>query len=279
MVTTGWTDTHAHLADERFQSTLPSLLSESMVYGVRRILCVAVDADSLDTIDGVYREWEQYEAAKPQIFQSVGIHPNYAQQEKPGDWEKICEKVSDLRVAALGETGLDKYWDDCPFELQLEFFRKHWALSRATDLPVIIHMRECEAEMLDALQQEFANGTLRGVMHSFAGSLDTALRCLEFGLYISFAGMLTYNKSSELREVAKQIPLERLLVETDCPYLSPEPHRSKRPNEPAWVVHTARVLADVKSIPVSELMKHTRQNTLDLFSRWNSTEPASVRLP
>jgi len=114
-------------------------------------------------------------------------------------------------------------------------------------------------------------------MHSFSGSLETALRCLEFGMYISFAGMLTYKKSTELREVAKQIPLERLLVETDCPYLSPEPHRSKRPNEPAWVVHTARVLADTKSIPVSELMKYTRQNTMNLFSRWNSTEPASAR--
>lgn len=268
----GWIDTHAHLADMHLVVQLDEVLARARSVNLEGVLCVAVDEETS-------RQCVELATLSEMLRASVGIHPNYGQLASAHAWQAVEKLAENPRVVALGESGLDKYWDDCPFELQLEFFRKHWALSRATDLPVIIHMRECEGEMLEALQQEFALGTLRGVMHSFAGCLDTALRCLEFGLYISFAGMLTYKKSTELREVAKQIPLERLLVETDCPYLSPEPHRSKRPNEPAWVVHTARVLADAKSIPVSELMKHTRQNTMDLFSRWNSTELANAKLP
>ena len=267
----GWIDTHAHLADPHLEIQLDDVLVRARSANLDGVLCVAVDEETSQQCVELTSRSEMLRA-------SVGIHPNYGQLASPHAWRTVEELAEHPRVVALGETGLDKYWDDCPFELQLEFFRKHWTLSRTTNLPVIVHMRECEAEMRNALQQEFAHGTLRGVMHSFSGSLETALRCLDFGMYISFAGMLTYKKSTELREVAKQIPLERLLVETDCPYLSPEPHRSKRPNEPAWVVHTARVLADTKSIPVSELMKYTRQNTMNLFSRWNSTEPASARL-
>ena len=267
MITAGWTDTHAHLADERLQSKLPSLLSESMVYGVRRILCVAVDADSLDTIDGVYREWEQFEAAKPQIFQSVGIHPNYAQQEKPGDWEKICEKVSDSRVAALGETGLDKHWDDCPFEVQLANFRRHWVLSRQTGLPVIIHSRECDEPMLDLLREEHRNGPLKGVMHSFCSSYEVATECIAMGLYISFSGMLTYKKNDSLRQTASRLPIDRLLVETDAPYLSPEPKRSARCNEPAFVAYTGRVLAGLHGQSESQMADATTSNALRLFER------------
>lgn len=270
MVTTGWTDTHAHLADERFQSRLPSLLSESMLYGVRRILCVAVDADSLDTIDGVYREWEQFEAAKPQIFQSVGIHPNYAQQEKPGDWEKICAKVSDSRVAALGETGLDKHWDDCPFEMQLANFRRHWGLSRQTGLPVIIHSRECDEPMLELLREEYRNGPLKGVMHSFCSSYEVATECIAMGLYISFSGMLTYKKNDSLRQTASRLPIDRLLVETDAPYLSPEPKRSARCNEPAFVAFTGRVLAGLHGQSESRMAEVTTNNAIRLFERMDA---------
>jgi len=271
MISAGWTDTHAHLADERLKSKLPSLLSESMVYGVRRILCVAVDADSLDTIDGVYREWEQFDAAKPQIFQSVGIHPNHAQQEKPGDWEKICAKVSDLRVAALGETGLDKHWDDCPFEVQLANFRRHWVLSRQTGLPVIIHSRECDEPMLDLLREEYRNGPLKGVMHSFCSSYEVATECIAMGLYISFSGMLTYKKNDSLRQTASRLPIDRLLVETDAPYLSPEPKRSARCNEPSFVAYTGRVLAGLHGQSESQMADVTTRNALRLFERMGTS--------
>lgn len=257
----GWFDTHAHLAEPTLRSQLEEVLTRARSSGLEGILCVAVDAEtSLDCLE--------IAKSDSMIRCSVGIHPNYAHQAKPGDWERIESLVAESRVVALGETGLDKYWDDCPFATQQANFQAHWELSRSTGLPVIIHMRECEEEMLAALKSEFTRGYLNGVMHSFAGSLSTALECLEMGLSISFAGMLTYKKSQELREVAKQIPVERLLLETDSPYLSPEPNRSKRPNEPSWMVHTAKVLADAKSLGLSELRDITAANSKRLFSRW-----------
>jgi TatD DNase family protein len=257
----GWFDTHAHLADPALSSQWDGVLERAVAANLEGILCVAVDHDtSLQSI--------QIARRSSMVRASVGIHPNYAHQAKEGDWDRIRYLSQMAEVVAIGETGLDKYWDDCPFDIQLVNFRRHWELSRETGLPVIIHMRECEPEMIDALRQEFSQGPLRGVMHSFSGTLDAAKQCLEFGLYVSFAGMLTYKKSEELRQVATQIPLDRVLVETDSPYLSPEPHRGKRPNEPSRVVHTAQVLAESQGVTMKELMEATKQNVKTLFSRW-----------
>lgn len=262
-----WIDTHAHLAEESLNVQLATVLENAKNASVQGIVCVAVDAETSGKCLQIANDAD---TAELNIRSSVGIHPNYAHQESPGDWEKIKALVSAPKVVALGETGLDLYWDDCPFEVQKANFAKHWELSRISGLPVIIHMRECEEEMVAFLEQEYrkSNEPLRGIMHSFAGSLTTALRCLDFGLHISFAGMLTYKKSEELRRVASAIPLERLLVETDCPYLSPEPHRSKRPNEPCRVIHTAQVLADCKALSLEELSQSTVANTKRLLSRW-----------
>lgn len=257
----GWYDTHAHLADETLRSQLSEVLSNATSSGLHGILCVAVDRNSSHKTIEIANENTMVKA-------SVGIHPNYANQAVEGDWQTIEQLVHQTNVVALGETGLDLYWDDCPIEIQRDYFSRHWALSRKTGLPVIIHMRDCEKEMIEALGQEHIHGPLQGVMHSYSGSLSTALACLEMGLYISFAGMLTYKKSIELREVAKKIPLDRILLETDSPYLSPEPNRSKRPNQPAWMTYTARVLADTKNIPLSDLQRQVAENTKRLFSRW-----------
>lgn len=258
----GWIDTHAHLAEPTLFSQLDDVLQRAERAGVSGILCVAVDAETSQQVIQIASKHTMLRA-------SVGIHPNYAHQASDEDWQRVVTLCGNDHVVALGETGLDRYWDDCPFDVQLNNFQRHWELSRRTGLPLIIHMRECEAEMLQALQEQSQRGELRGVMHSFAGSIETAMKCLEMGLYISFAGMLTYKKSVELREVAAKIPLDRVLVETDCPYLSPEPYRSKRPNEPAWVVQTATVLAKCYGMGTSELMNRTRENTLRLFSRWD----------
>ena len=202
----GWTDTHAHLADSELHANLQSILAQSVAYSVKRILCVSVDADTLDNIERIHRETETITLAKPSIWSSGGIHPNYAQQEKPGDWEKIVAKSNDARVCALGETGLDKYWDDCPFDIQIANFRRHWELSRHTGLPVIIHSRDCDMEMLEFLRDEHRQGPLRGVMHSFCSNYEVAMECISMGLYISFSGMLTYKNMRQpllpLKEVA-----------------------------------------------------------------------------
>ncbi len=265
-----WIDTHAHLAEPALRSQLRDVLTRASENGVEGILCVAVDAETSAECLSIASEHGGTFGNEGEVVirSSAGIHPNYAHQEKPGDWESIEELLTNPRVIALGETGLDLYWDDCPFDLQRRNFARHWEAGRRHGLPVIVHMRECEKEMLEALEEEYRQGLLQGVMHSYSGSLDTALRCLEMGMHISFAGMLTYKKSIELRDIASQIPLDRLLVETDCPYLSPEPHRSKRPNEPCRVIHTAEVLARAKSVSREELSRATLENTKRLF-RWS----------
>lgn len=258
-----WIDTHSHLADPSLREQLADVLERARLAGVSRMLCVAVDAETC-------RDAIQIASENTSVWASVGIHPNYAHQAVSGDWESIISMASHPRVCAIGETGLDKYWDDCPFDIQLANFDRHWTLGRQLDLPLIIHTRDCEAEMLEVLQRQYdQHGALRGVMHSFAGSTEAAKRCVEFGLYISFSGILTYKKSDALRETAKTVPLDRLIVETDCPYLSPEPKRSQRPNEPALVVHTAKCLAKTIDVGESQLAKICEANSHRLFSRWN----------
>ena len=256
----GWIDTHAHLADKSLANQLDDVLARAKQAGVSQVICVAVDAKTSTEAIAIAE-------SRDGVWASVGLHPNYAHQSAPDDWSKIVEMTNHPRVCALGETGLDRHWDDCPFEIQQSNFASHWQLSCETKLPLIIHMRDCEPEMLEALGQQARKGPVRGVMHSFSGTTETAQQCLEFGLFISFAGMLTYKKSEELRKTAKTIPLDRLLVETDCPYLTPEPNRSKRPNEPAFVVHTAKCLAETVGITAKELAEITTENAKRLFWR------------
>ncbi len=252
-------DTHAHLADPTFLDRLPVVLERAKLAGVRQMLCVGTTA-------GSSRQSVEIAHRFSNVYASVGIHPNYAHQATSDDWKMIENLATDDRVVALGETGLDKYWDDCSWEIQLANFDRHWQLSQQTNLPVVVHSRDCDPEMVEALSDASRSGKLKGVMHSFAGSWETAQRCLELGLYISFAGMVTYKKSEALREIAVRIPEDRLLVETDSPYLSPEPKRSVRPNEPALVVHTAACIAKCRGIGLAELGRITTSNAMRLLA-------------
>jgi TatD DNase family protein len=168
-------------------------------------------------------------------------------------------------VVGIGETGLDRHWHDTPFPQQEEYFARHLELSRRTHKPVIIHCREAEADVVRMLREDFdKNGAICGVMHSFTGTAETAAACLEMGLYLSFAGMLTYKNATALREVAAKLSLDRLLVETDSPYLSPVPLRGKR-NEPANVAHTAAMLASVLGVDAETVREQTSANARRLF--------------
>lgn len=253
-------DTHAHLDDERFQSDLPEVLARASAAGVRHVIAVATTAPSS-------RECVELAARRADILRaSIGIQPNHVAEAAANAWDEVLAVVDRPGVVALGETGLDRYWDRTPFEQQEDFFARHLALSRRTGLAVIIHCREAEADVVRMLREDFErHGPVRGVMHSFTGDLATARACLEMGLYISFAGMLTYKNAENLREVAAQVPLDRLLVETDCPYLAPVPVRGKR-NEPAFVAHTAACLAGVKGIDVAALAEATTANAQTLFA-------------
>jgi TatD DNase family protein len=251
-------DTHAHLFDDRFADDLPAVLERAAAAGVERVVCLGIDLESS-------RRSVEIANRFPMVVAAVGIQPNSAAEAKPGDWDEIVKLAErEPRVVAIGETGLDRYWDRAPFPLQEDYFARHMELARRLGKPFVIHCREAEADVVKALRAESAKGPPSAVMHSFSGDLATARACLEMGLYVSFAGMVTFPKAQELRDVAREVPLDRLLVETDCPYLAPQPVRGKR-NEPAFVAHTAAVLAQVKGVSAAELEEHATRNARALF--------------
>ena len=253
-----WIDTHTHLDDPQFDSRRDAIVSRAMQAGVDAMLAVGTTAGSSQTCVELARRF-------PAVYAAVGIQPNYTEQAEPDDWECIVRLAVEDRVVAVGETGLDRHWDYSSWTVQQDYFDRHIRLAQRHDLPLIIHMRDCEAETVAMLESASGRHGLRGVMHSFTGSAATARHCIELGLHISFAGMLTYKKSEALRAIACQIPSERLLLETDCPYLSPHPHRGRRPNEPAWIVHTASCLAEVRGVELGTLADQTAENARRLF--------------
>lgn len=254
-------DTHAHLTHTQLLSDIDIVIQQAQQADVTGILCVGTTLeDSQKCVDLAGRF--------PMIRSAVGIHPNNCCQANDGDWESIIELAKSPSVVALGETGLDRYWDDCPWEMQLNYFRRHIQLSRETNLPIVIHTRDCGDEMLGILRSEYSQGPFRAVLHSFTGTRENALGCLELGMYISFAGMITFKNSSDLREVAKVIPVDRLLVETDSPYLTPHPYRGQRPNRPDLVRYTAECLAELVGMTVHEFADQTAQNAQRLFGCW-----------
>lgn len=250
-------DTHAHLVDDKFDSDRAEVIARAHAAGVAQMIAIGTTAADSAAVVQLAREYAG-------VFASVGIHPNYVAASAAGDWDRILELAKQPGVVALGETGLDRYWDHTPFDQQRESFDRHLRLMHETGLPVVIHTRDCLPEMLEALRAAYARGPLAGVMHSFTGDRATADECIAMGLYISFAGMVTYKKSNELREVAAALPADWILVETDSPYLSPEPLRGKR-NEPANVVHTARVIAAARGVSFDELARQTTENSRRLF--------------
>lgn len=254
-----WIDTHAHLDDERLRPELDLVLGRARAAGVTRVLAVATTAQDSASCLGIAGQFPDMVRA------TVGIQPNHVAQAGPGDWDEVVRLAADPHVLALGETGLDRYWDYTPFAQQEDFFGRHLKLARALNKPVVIHCRQAEADLVRMLREDFdKHGPVRGVMHSFTGDAATATACVDMGLFISFAGMLTYKNAQDLRDVAAQVPLERLLVETDCPYLAPVPKRGQR-NEPAFVAHTGAVLAGLKGVAVEEMAEQTTGNARELF--------------
>ncbi len=251
-------DTHTHLDQPEFDEIRTEVIERALAAGVEAMIAVGITADSSQAAVALAHQ-------HPAVYAAVGIQPNYCAQAKPDDWERIVELAGSDKVVAIGETGLDRHWDYTPFELQQDYFDRHLRLAAERELPFIVHSRDCDEDILAMLRQAHARGALSGVMHSFASGAEMATECLQLGLYISFAGMVTYKKSEPLRKVAMTIPSERLLLETDSPYLSPEPKRGQRPNEPALVVHTAGCVAEVRSQTLEELAALTTANARRLF--------------
>lgn len=251
-------DTHAHLDDDSFEGVRADVVARAAEAGVAEMVAVGCTLQSSRDCVALAEKFAG-------VYAAVGVQPNYVHEAKAEDWDKIVELAAHPRVRALGETGLDRYWDYAPFPLQQDYFDRHIRLSQEQSLPFIVHMRECGDDIVAMLTEAAERGPLLGVMHSFTGDETLAQQCLDLGLYISFAGMVTFKKSNELRAVAATIPADRLLIETDSPYLSPHPHRSKRPNEPAMVIHTAECLAAARDVSVEEIAELTTANARRFF--------------
>jgi TatD DNase family protein len=250
-------DTHAHLDDRRLRGDWDGVLGRARASGVVQVVAIGTTAADGAAVVELARSHRG-------IFAAVGIHPNEAAGATDADWAAVVALADRPEVVAIGETGLDRYWDRTPFDLQREWFDRHLELAHRLDRPVVIHARDCIAELIDQLRS--LGRPVRGVQHSFTGTWDDARAFLDLGLHLSFAGMLTYtNKALDaLRDVAARAPLDRVLVETDSPYLSPHPFRGKT-NEPARVAVTARRLAEVRGLPAEEVARITTDNARSLF--------------
>jgi TatD DNase family protein len=212
--------------------------------------------------------------AYPEVYCTVGTHPHQAHEESVA-LEQLIALARHPKCVGIGEAGLDYHYDQAPRDVAARVFRTHIAAARATGLPLVIHARDADADIAAILEDEMGKGAFKALLHCFTSSRQLAQRAVSLGLFVSFSGVLTFKKSEELRAIARDLPIERLLVETDAPFLAPVPHRGKR-NEPAFVAATAKVLASVKNMPETELAALTSANALRLFSKMPAPQIAGA---
>ncbi len=252
-------DSHCHLDYLARDGDLDDVVARARRAGVGRMLTICTRVSEFETIRGIAARYDD-------VWCSVGIHPHEAATEPAVTAEKLVSLARDPLVAGIGETGLDYFYEHSPREQQQASFRAHIAASRETGLPLIVHTRDADDDTAAILEDEYARGPFPGVIHCYSTGRELAERALAIGFYISLSGILTFKKAEALRETATILPLDRLLVETDAPYLAPVPNRGKR-NEPAYVVHTAATLAELRGVLVTEIETSTTDNFFRLFNR------------
>ena len=253
-------DSHAHIDGPEFDADREAVIERAHAAGVSVIVNVGTGDPHSDAFERAVELSRYHES----IYTAIGTHPHDARLYDDNAEAKIKNLINNERVIAWGEIGLDFHYDNSPRDVQIEVFKRQLRAARECDLPVVIHTREAEAETIEILQSEYEGADRRGVFHCFSGSMDLAQRAIEIGFMISFSGIVTFKKADELREVAKQVPLDRLLIETDCPYLTPIPYRGKR-NEPAYVVEVARCLAGIHNTEPEEIGRITSENFKRFF--------------
>ncbi len=251
-----WVDSHAHLTHADFDPDRDQVLARAREAGVAAILVAGFDLESS-------RGAAALSAQHPGVYAAAGIHPHDAKACDDASLEAVRALLAQPRVVAVGETGLDYHYDFSPRDVQQRVLREHLALARETNLPVILHNRESDADLLRILRED-GLPPAGGVMHCFSGDERLAAEALALGLMVSAAGQVTFKKAGDLRRVLAAVPLDRLLVETDCPYLAPVPHRGRR-NEPAYVVEVARCLAEARGTSPEDVAAATTANAARLF--------------
>jgi TatD DNase family protein len=252
-------DHHCHLDFPQLAEDRAGVLARARAAGVGVMVTISTRIRRLPELIAIAEEHEN-------VYCSVGTHPHNAHEELDIPLEEIVRLSRHPKVVAIGEAGLDYFYKHSTPEAQAEGFRRHIAAARLTGLPLEIHTRDADADTARILEEEHAKGPFPAILHCYTGGPDLAARALALGLYVSFTGVVTFKKSEALRDIAKSVPLDRLLVETDAPFLAPEPHRGKT-NEPAYVVHTAEALAKVKGVSLEDIAAATNANFFRLFGK------------
>ena len=258
-VTTMLVDSHCHLDFPDFADELEAVVARAKSAGIARMVTISTRVAQHARVLAIAERF-------PDVFCSVGTHPHNAQEELEVTAADLVARTKHPKVVAIGEAGLDYHYDHSPRPAQEQGFRRHIAAARETGLPLVIHTREADADTANILAEETKAGPFPAVLHCFTGGRDLAFKGIELGLYVSFTGILTFKKSDDLRAIAKALPADRILVETDSPYLAPGRYRGKR-CEPAYVVETAKVLAEVRGATEEEIARQTTENFFRLFSK------------
>lgn len=252
-------DSHCHLDFPDFADERDAVVGRALATGVARMVTISTRVRRFPEILAIAEAYES-------VYCSVGTHPHNAHEELDVTADALVALAQHPKVVAIGEAGLDYHYDLSPRDAQRQGFLTHIAAARATGLPLVIHAREADADMMQILEEETARGPFPAVLHCFTGSRELALKGIELGLYVSFSGILTFKKSDELRAIAAELAADRILVETDAPYLAPGPYRGKR-NEPSYVVETARVLAAARGVTFEAIAQQTSDNFFALFRK------------
>ena len=252
-------DSHCHLNYKGLVEEQQAVLARARAAGVDAMLNISTRASEWDAVIGVAER-------EADVWASVGIHPHEADEHPDVQTATLVERAEHPRVVGIGESGLDFYYDHSDRERQRASFRAHLAAARDTGLPIIVHTRDAEQDTAEILADEMGKGVYPGVIHCFTASADFARKALDLGLYISISGIVTFKNARDLQETARELPADRLLIETDSPFLAPVPHRG-RPCEPAFVADTARFLAELRGEPIEQLADRTSANFRRLFSK------------
>jgi len=263
-------DTHCHLDFPDFAPEQAEIVARARAAGVARMITISTHVTKFAAIAAIAEAYDD-------VYCTVGTHPHHAHEEPEASVAELVALARHEKCVGLGEAGLDYHYDRAPREVSARVFRTHIAAARATGLPLVIHTRDADEDCAAILEDEMGQGAFPALLHCFTASRALAETALELGLYISFSGVVTFKNSAELRAIARDTPMDRLLVETDAPFLAPVPHRGRR-NEPAFVADTARVLAQVKGVSENEIARATTANALRLFSKMpplEAREPAA----
>ncbi|HEX5846504.1 MAG TPA: TatD family hydrolase [Rhodoplanes sp.] len=252
-------DSHCHLDFPDFATDLDGVVARAEAGGIGRMVTISTRVRRHDALTAIADRY-------PAVFCSVGTHPHHAEEERDVTLAELLDRAALPKVVAIGEAGLDYFYDRSPRDVQERVFRTHIAAARESGLPLVIHTRDADADMARILEEETGQASFVAVLHCFTGGRDLARRAIALGHYISFTGILTYKKSDELRSIAAALPHDRILVETDAPYLAPNSRRGKR-NEPAFVAETARVLADTRGASLDTIARETTENFFRLFAK------------